>query len=155
MPQFNNFASLESYLKTAVSDTLRKEVFEEVKKCEQEHIQSDVYDVYSPSVYQRRGLSNGLGADDNIVLTEIDNLSIEVVNTTDPNSDYNGTTDKYLSDLVEYGDGYNGYYYDYPTNRAFTESRPFQENTVKDLQTSKKHIQAMREGLSKRGIQTT
>jgi hypothetical protein len=149
----NNWASLEKQILNAASDTLRTNVFKAVQKCEQKHIQEDVYNIYpNPKLYDRRGYSGGLIADENIILTEIDNLNIEIVNITDPNPDYNGTTDKYLPDLVEHGEGYNGYHYDYPTDGSYMNSRPFIENTKEDLSQNKQHIKAMRDGLKQRGI---
>jgi hypothetical protein len=145
----SNWASLENQLKLKVSDTLRTNVFEEVKKVEQEHIQSDVYDVYSPFVYERRGYSGGIIADENIILTEIDNFNIEVVNITDPNpyARDGATIDKFLPELIEYGNG-NDNYYDYPA----PDARPYIANTKEDLAQNKQHIKAMCYGLKQRGI---
>jgi len=148
-------AALKSKLTEVVSEALRDDCFKSVQKVEQQHIQSDVYDVYDPSVYDRREYNGGLIADDNIILTEVDNLTIEVVNITDPNpyARDGATTDKFLPELVEYGQGYNGYSYDYRFEKMGV--RPFIENTIEDLQQNKQHVDGLRKGLAKRGIQVT
>jgi hypothetical protein len=152
LPLFNNFSSLKTYIKDSVKETLQNEVFEEIRDEEQKNIQSEVYDVYSPRKYRRRGMNGGLISDENIKPILINDTTLEVINETPPNAGYNGTTNKNLPELIEYGEGYKGYHYDYPTDPAFTSPRPFTESTIQSLKQSKRHVAALKRGLKSKGI---
>ena len=81
-----------------------------------------------------------------------------VVNMTDPNpggctSDANVTTGKNLPELVEFGDGYKFYRYDFPKRgAAYMGPRPFTAKTIENLKKSRAHISAMKAGLKRQGI---
>jgi hypothetical protein len=149
----NIWAAIEAEITKKLASALQNECFEEIRDTEQSVIDEVVYDVYSPKIYDRRDISGGLIADENIKLNIIDDLTIKVTNDTPANLDYNGT-DKNLAELVEFGNGYNNTYYDYPRNLPYVEPRPFTEETVERLKQNKNHIKALRKGLSRQGVIT-
>ena len=82
MKTANSLKELEKQIaadvKKAVVDTLQNEVFELVKDIVLSHVQTDVYDVYNPKIYERRYDHEGLG-DENNVAYEIENDETLVV----------------------------------------------------------------------------
>jgi hypothetical protein len=63
------------------------------------------------------------------------------------------TTGKNLPELVEYGDGYHFYHYDFPSKKGrYMEPRPFTAKTIEHLQDSKAHVSALRDGLKRQGV---
>lgn len=56
MKVFENMAALEAYILDQVKDCLYNEIGDEAEHAIQRHIESDVYDAYSPTQYERRGL---------------------------------------------------------------------------------------------------
>jgi hypothetical protein len=57
---------IQEDIQKAVADTLQKEVYELVRDVVINHVHTDVYDVYDPTVYRRRRSSQGLSDEDNI-----------------------------------------------------------------------------------------
>jgi hypothetical protein len=139
MPTFNNLKEMLEYIQKQANETLQDEVFETTRDVMQEHIQEDVYDAYTPADYER---TYELISDDNIEGKVADN-TLTVKNTR-----HDG--DRYVPEIIEEGKGYNwGYIRDLDEEIG---ARPFIANTKKDLQTNKQHVQAMKEGLKKRGL---
>jgi hypothetical protein len=149
---FSKWSDLEKQLKAKVSETLQKEVFEEIRDVEIENINDIVYSVYEPNVYKRRGSSGGIGDRENIQKNMVDDLTMEVTNDTPANLKHKGT-DKPLDILIERGHG-NPYRYDYPSDGEYMKPRKFTEATINDLKQNKQHIKALKEGLKKRGLST-
>lgn len=147
-------------IRKKIRQTLENDVYLEVVAVQKEHIQKDVYDKYNPIDYVRRGENGGLLDENNIKkYLNTRSLSIIIVNETPPNDDPNSystpeavTTNKNLPELVEYGNNYKGYKYDFPNKGAFMKDRPFTTNTIEELKLTKSHIEAMRKGLILRGI---
>lgn len=52
---YASLAALERAVKKSLTSTLKGEVSQAVEKVAKEKIKEDVYGVYSPSVYERRG----------------------------------------------------------------------------------------------------
>lgn len=147
MPNFKDFKSLESYLKKKIDNALENEVAETIKSTQQEVIQDVVYEAYTPKFYERRGRDGGgLGDIENMHSTVKDGV-LTVTNLTEPNPDYehNLLKSQYIDTAVEYGQRY-----DYFNPGA----RPFNETTIERLQNNKKHIEAIRRGLKRQGINT-
>jgi len=140
MPSFLDIRLLSVYAQKVISETLNDDVKKEVTKTEQRHINSDVYDVYSPKYYRRRRANGGLIADDNIVGEMISDDTLSVTNKTKFNP--NGEPD--LAEWVEYGLD--------PGVGAYADERPFTQNTIDELNSTKAHVKAMQLGLKKRGI---
>lgn len=134
-------------LKSDIEDTLMDEVLDEVKNIEIEHIEQDVFSVYSPSIYERRS-TDGIDDPNNIV-GEVRGLQLEVDNVAEFNNDY-GTYNRGrgLADLVNDGEGKSGYYYDYPGE--FERERPFIDNTIEEIQKTDSVENALAKGLKKR-----
>jgi len=123
-----------------------------VKEVEQQHIQTDVYDVYTPKYYKRRYYNDGLIANDNIV-GSMDGNTLEIVNITKP---YNNSYNNELAPLVEYGLAYSGnaknIFKSDMSGEPWANPRPFTANTIKDLKTNKQHVKALKNGLKNYGI---
>ncbi|PKR82846.1 hypothetical protein [Heyndrickxia camelliae] len=101
-----------------------------------EHVQSDVYDPYTPVIYERSG---GLMND------------WEVEETADGIEVYNTRSDeksgKNIVDTIEYGRNYD-YEFEYSN-----KPRPFIENTIKELEVSNKLSQSLKADLKSIGIE--
>lgn len=153
-------ALAKSKVKSKVGDTLSHEVFEAVKEEESAAIDSEVYGVYTPKKYRNRGLGAGMADPSNIVMSDgsASNGKLTVVNITEPNpagceDNWRVTTDKNLPELIEFGQGYNSMGYDFPRHGLrYMEPRPFTEKTIENLKNNKAHVEAMKNGLRKRGL---
>lgn len=155
----NALKKINEQLVPKINNALSKEVFEEVRDEEAATIEDEVYGVYTPKAYRRREGYGGLADQDNIVIEggAATGGRLSVVNVTPPNpgSCKNGrsvTTDKVLSSLVEYGDGYHGYQYDFPSDGDYMGPRPFTAKTVENLKKSGAHVKALKDGLKRQGI---
>ena len=143
-----------------VDNAMSNEVFKEVQDEEAATIYEVVYKVYTPRTYRRRGEYGGLGDPYNIEIVggSAKGGVMVVVNLTDPNpggcvSESLVTTGKNLPELVEYGDGYKFYQYDFPKRgAAFMGPRPFTAKTIQHLKESGAHITALRAGLQRQGV---
>lgn len=130
-----------------IEDTLMNEVLEEVKGMEVEHVKTDVFNVYSPNIYTRRGY-NGIDDPNNIV-GSVNDMELSVENVTQFNDGY-GTYNHGLglADLINDGDRTNGYCYDYPGE--FNQPRPFLDNTEYEIETTSRVENALVKGLRTR-----
>lgn len=70
---FYSVAELEKEVKKRINAALREEVGDYVEDKLKEHIQSDVYNTYTPVSYERRTTSGGLLDDSNIRRTVTNN----------------------------------------------------------------------------------
>ncbi len=161
---FKNEAELEAFLRSQIAAALGNTVLDTVRKTEQKHIESDVYGVYEPRVYQnldngqgRRGYDGGLIADENIV-GEVNKATLEltVTNVTPPNPYAKDaalvTINKDLPELIEYGNLYMGNVYDFMSDGAYMDARPFTQNTINELEETREHEISMAKALRKSGI---
>lgn len=152
-------ARANQQLMAKIDSAMTKEVFEEVRDEEAATIYSEVYKVYTPRMYRRRGEYGGMADPYNIEIrggTAKDGTMI-VVNLTEPNPDgcmsEGATTGKNLPELVEFGDGYKFYRYDFPkAGAAYMRSRPFTAKTIEHLRESGAHISALKAGLKRQGV---
>lgn len=143
-------------LSSKIDSALSKEVFEEVRDEEAATIESEVYGVYTPKKYRRRGEHGGL-ADQRNIQGSVQSGVLTVVNRTAPNPSgcVNSrlvTTDKNLPQLVEHGDGYKSYHYNFPSDGSYMEARPFTAKIVENLKKSGAHVKALKDGLKRRGV---
>ena len=146
--EFDEWDDLMNDIKSDVDDVLSKEVFDEVRDIEMEHIQTDVFSQYTPKIYERR--SNG-GIDDprNIVGYE-KRMHLSVVNEAQFNDDYGTYNHGYgLPQLINDGDSRNGFYYDFPG--VYNAPRPFIDNAVEEVKRSERVDFAFEDGMKKRG----
>lgn len=146
-------------LMAKIDDAMTKEVFEEVRDEESATIYSEVYKVYTPRMYRRRGEYGGLGDPYNIEIRSgaAKGGVMVVINTTEPNSggcidDDQVTTSKNLPELVEYGEGYKSYHYNFRGRGGYMAPRPFTAKTIKHLKQSRAHIDALKNGLKRQGL---
>lgn len=144
---YDNIDILLKDLKSDIEDTLMDEVLDEVKNIEIEHVEEDVFSVYSPSIYKRR-LNDGIDDPDNIV-GEVHDMQLEVDNITQFNDDY-GTYNhgRGLADLINDGEGRSGFFYDYPGR--FERARPFIDDTIDEIEQTDSVENALAKGLKKR-----
>lgn len=118
-----------------------------------------MYGVYTPRIYRRRGEYGGLADPYNIEIKggAAQGGRMAVVNVTDPNpggctSDAQVTTGKNMPQLVEHGDGYKFYRYDFPSGGKYMQARPFTAKTIENLKKSSAHVKALKDGLRRQGL---
>lgn len=145
---YDDINTLLNDIKSDIEDVLMDEVLDTIKEIELKHIEDDVYSVYKPSVYKRRGNSGGLSDPDNIV-GSVKNMELDVENIASFNQDY-GSSNKGngLAELVNNGDRVSGYMYDYPG--SFNQPRPFLDNTIEEIENTNLVEDALSKGLKKR-----
>ncbi len=145
---------LRKVVEKAIDDSLENEVFETTRSEEIKSIETDVFAVYTPKIYERRAFG-GLDDEENIVHDEVKNGTIKIENTTEFNQEYKTANEgPELAVLIEYGHGGKDYYYDYPSSDEFCDPRPFISNTRKRLKKSGKHKEALKIGLKRNNIKT-
>lgn len=153
------FKKVNRQLMPKINNALSKEVFATVRDAEVASIEKEVYEVYDPQEYRRRMAAGGLADPDNIVIEGgvATGGRLSVINVTPPNpggckNRRSVTTDKDLPSLVEYGDGYHGYHYDFSSDGDYMRPRPFTEKTAENLKKSGAHVKALKDGLRRQGI---
>lgn len=133
---FKNIESLLKHIEKQVNDTMKNEVADAVKDNMAEAVQTSVYDAFSPMYYKRRMQNGGLIDKDNMEVTEIQNgISVRDVAPLD-----NGRRDFSLDEIIVNGWG----------NQPF--ERDFYAETEDRLSENNEHIEALKQGLKKRGI---
>jgi len=150
MSNFKDLNSLLNAVKKQVKEVAQDEVSKEIKNTMKKHIESDVYNKYTPTYYDRRRENDGLLDESNINVNVKDNgngVSIVTTNETTGNEAYStaNLVGEYIVETIETGEGYNW--------KRHPEARPFIENTVKELQDGALE-KALKDGLKKRGIDT-
>lgn len=132
---FKNLNDLMKHITKDVTDVLQHEVADTAKSHMQEAIQTTVYDAYDPEHYTRRMGNGGLLDGDNIeAAVSGDTLTVRDVAPLD-----NGRTDYMLDDIVIHGYGNQPFPRDYIST---TEERLIRTND---------HVEAMKQGLKKKG----
>ena len=130
----NTYDDIDKLLKdmrSDIEDTLSKEVFEEVRDIEMEHVYRDVLSTYSPKIYERR--STG-GIDD--------------IRNNDGYGTYNHGYG--LAGLINEGDGGMSHlYYDFTGN--FIQPRPFLDNTQEEIDKTDRVDRVLEKGMKRRG----
>lgn len=147
-----SLSELKAIIKSAVGTELSRRdnasVFGVVRETELKHIYEDVYDVYSPTYYNRR-YGSGLGSLANIIGSNDDTM-LSIRNITPPApSVRGGSTSRFLAEIVEYGLAPN-LWGDFPT--VWSSPRRFTANTKAELASSGAIGQAMKSGLISQGF---
>ncbi|MBP1559841.1 MAG: hypothetical protein J6C96_01165 [Oscillospiraceae bacterium] len=133
---FKNLDSLFKHIQKQVQDTMVNEVADAVKDNMAEAVQTSVYDVYSPMYYKRRMQNGGLIDKDNMEVTETpDGIIVRDVAPLD-----NGRRDFSLDEIIVNGLG----------NQPF--SRDFYSQCKENLEQNNDHVEALKQGLKKRGF---
>lgn len=152
---FKDLTSLEVYLTKQIQESLQTDVAQDAKQLMKEHIETDVYDQYSPSLYIRRAENGGLLDDNNFLIEKIeDGVSITNIDTDDGYSaeyydDWSSDPNTWLAPIIEYGQGYN-----WSNSKIYKKQpfpRPFVENTQTDLNNGKGK-EYLKKALKKRGL---
>lgn len=155
--EVNSLKALEAELYKRVDKALENEVGEYVKDVMQTVIKRDVYDVYTPKMYHRRGEYGGLADQENMNTIAEDGV-LTVTNTTMayPYLDMEQNTlsqnaGQLLAPIIESG---NGYDYSKWAYYGYGSPRPFMQNTEIELLNRKLLVEAMLgEGLIRQGIE--
>lgn len=133
---FKNIDSLFKHIEKQVQDTMKNEVADAVKNNMAEAVQTSVYNAYNPMYYKRRMQNGGLIDKDNMEVTEIPNgIVVRDVAPLD-----NGRRDFSLDEIIVNGWG----------NQPF--ERDFYAETEDRLLGNNEHIESLKQGLKKRGI---
>ena len=145
---------LRKAVEKAIDNSLENEVFEVVRSEEIKSIETDVFAVYTPKIYERRAFG-GIDDEENITHDTVKNGTIKIENITEFNQEYKTANEgPELAVLIEYGHGNKDYYYDYPSSDDFCDPRPFISNTRKRLKKSGKHKETLKIGLKRNNIKT-
>lgn len=150
---FKSISELNAYLQKQINSVLLTEVSEVVK----DELQSSVSDIVyteTPKQYIRRNLKNGsLGDKDTMNSSLIADGLLEVSPDADFNHQFANAhggygavdLDKSLAENIEYGYGSKTHWYDIP--------RPFVQESRDNLKSSKAHVECMKDGLRKKGLE--
>ena len=145
----SNLKDIYNKVKQQTQQVLNNEVSDKIKEIEHKHVISDVYAQYSPTMYQRKKDNYGLSDESNMLTKQYGEIGIEISNDT-YHDNLKSMGGNYVADVVESGVGYEYAGYGYP----YEEPRPFQEKTVEELNQSKEHVIALKQGLKNKGINT-
>lgn len=140
MTTFNSISDLEKYLNEKIRNALASEVADVARDTMSDHVQSDVYDKYTPSQYVRSG---DLYKDIKTTMVNDNTLTIE----DDARDEESG---RYIAPVVEDGVGY-----EWTDSRIYNMQpfpRPFVENTAKALENGLAR-EAMKKGLRNQGLE--
>lgn len=134
---------MEKFLNKQIQQSLQKDVAPKVVKLAEEHVQTDVYDVYSPKEYDRTGKLKK-----SFEVTPISD-GIEIENTQEDEG-------RYIPEIIEYGHDKSsqGYQYAtyYPNGDNYLQPRPFIENTRQEILDKNIHIDELKKSLKSKGI---
>lgn len=148
---YDDVADLLKDLKSDIEDVLMDEVLEIVRDIEMEHVQEDVFSVYSPTIYERR-VSGGLDDRKNVV-GQVKNGVLIVQNDTPFNEGY-GTKNHGIGLAIMVNDGgtyKHDYDYGFRTIEAqFSMPRPFLDNAAEEIEHTDDVENALAKGLTKR-----
>ena len=150
---------IKNDVQQAVIKTLEAEVFELVRDIMSHHIQTDVYDVYSPKIYKRRYTNQGLLDERNIVYDIERGKELVVWNIAKMNSRNNRNAsfslEKRKENLLQtiIIDGWSTATKDSP---VWSQPRPFISNANRSLSRGGAHFSdlddAFASGLGRFGI---
>lgn len=146
--KYDDIDVLWNDIENDIENTLTDEVLETVREIELKHIKNEVFS-YRPKIYKRRK-NGGIDDPDNTIGKIVGRMDMEVMNITPFNPDY-GThnSGNELTELINDGDGKNGWYYDY--SGEFLQPRPFLDYTKEEILKTQQIDNAMQKGMRKRG----
>lgn len=133
---FDNINDLFKYVEKKTQDAMKTEVADTAKSAMSQAVNIDVYDVYDPVWYTRRGTNGGLSDTENYTVHEIQD-GIEITNDTPLD---NGGMSPRLDDIICNGLGKQPF------------PRDFYKETTDILERSDDLRAALKEGLKARGI---
>ncbi|KAF6626941.1 hypothetical protein H6F38_23065 [Paenibacillus sp. EKM208P] len=139
MTTANNFSELEKLIKQKLTSSLQIEVSNKIKETMKNKIQSDVYDVYDPTLYKRQKEQGGLIDKRNMIVNMVNQSTVSVESRR-----MDGSVN--VGQVVETGKGYR---YEFAYSN---KPRPFVEKTVEELRNTNSHITALYNGLIRQGL---
>ena len=159
---FTNLNELKMYIQAQINSTLENEVVDEVTNKAIEEARKNVYgayyysQTYEPVIYDRRYEDGGLIDPENFKGSMPQPGVIEIRNITPPHPRYDLGNVFNLSELIEYGDGGPGGYYNFPKGEGtygdFHPPRPFMNPTKEKLSKGDTLKNIIKEGLKRRGL---
>lgn len=150
MAVYKNFDEALKDIQLKINESLKNEVGQAVKETMSSEIDNTVYSVYKPLEYERRHMNGGLSDMDNMEVELVKNGTITVTNNTPVNEDYSlHYSDNSLTEMIITGTEYD---YTGDGTGAYLEPRDFIEETKKDLVKTNYHVEALKNGLKKRGL---
>jgi len=151
---FNSISSLNAYLQTKINDALNKEVAEQVKEEIQTAISEVVY-IQTPLYYQRRGGNayggmgnpNGTGslADVNEMSHFVTTVGKDCTLEVQDDAESSAPWDSRLDENIILGYGNKREWYEQPRN--------FIKTAEENMKESKSHLDSLRDGLIRQGIE--
>lgn len=136
--EFSNLKDLEKYINKMAKESMSKghHVKDEVIETGKRHVDSDVYDVYTPKVYERTGQLKEQWE----TKETIDGIAIYP-------SRRDEDTGKYIPEVIESGIGYD-FSFEYSG-----KARPFVENTRYELEANKDRVaDALKKDMKSMGL---
>jgi len=150
MAQYTSFETLLADLQKQVNKSLVEDVAPVVKDVMRDNILSTVYSAYKPVKYIRRYNDGGLLDNENIHSELVSDGTISITNDTPINEEYDGD-DSTMSLTEQIIEG-KGYSYNLE-GAAYLESRDFMEDTREELRQTGDHVEALKNGLRKKGFE--
>lgn len=146
--KYDDIDMLLNDIKSDMEDVLSKEVFDEARNIELKHIQMEVINRSTPTIYQRR--TTGGIDDPNNIVGFVKNMTLTVDNVTQFNNGY-GTYNHGdgLPQLINDGSRSDGFYYDFPGEHNL--SRPFVDYAVDEIEKSDRIDKTFQRAMRKRG----
>lgn len=136
MPEFNDLDSLLEFAQKEIKDSMETDVSQDMVEVVQEHVDTDVYEAYTPKDYIRTGmLKNNVRAD------MIDDNTLQI---TDPYIDEG----RNVTEIVETGQGYD---WGYNLDERIGE-RPFLDNAAYDISEHDLDKESLTKSLKRKGF---
>ncbi|PAD70729.1 hypothetical protein CHH83_02680 [Bacillus sp. 7586-K] len=139
MATARNMKELTSLINKQINDAMKTEVSRVARNTLKENVISEVYEEYTPEMYQRTG---GLFQDENIETIMVDETTLSIRSTR-----HEGNRD--IAAVIEYGENYS-----YPGLDEVIGERPFHAETARELDEKGIAKKALVEGLRRQGLKT-
>lgn len=151
MPEFKNAKDLERYMERALKSALENEVAKDASNKMKEAYERDVYSYSYNEEFRQRRMS--LIDDTNIQTTMVDNNTLSIENTAEPDKSVLGdpiSQGTQLASWIEMGDPPNIFNErdDYP----WTKPNPVTEHIVDEMIKSGSTLAALQRGLKRNGV---
>lgn len=153
MPEFKSLKDLQAFVQDVVNMELEDSIAQVIKDGLSTSAENNVYGVYTPNVYARRySLSDQSNMDSKLISDGV--LEVKIVAEFNDGYGTDNSGDQ-LAGLVEYGNGWNGYDYDYPYLAngqigRYVYPRPFIQPVREEVGNDLKDI--MRQALRNAGL---
>lgn len=142
-----NLNELFKLMNKQIQQSIETDVAKKIVKVAEDHVQSDVYDVYkNPKEYQRTEQLKK-----SFEVKPIQN-GIEIENTRTENG-------RDIPEIIEYGHDKSSQGYEHPAyyrdGGNFIQPRPFIENTRKQIISESIHVNELKKSLKSKGLDIT